>query len=317
VFAIGSAWSVVVIVVAPGVFGSHALIYTGAAQAWLSGADPWQVGPPLVVFAGPPPMLLPYALFTFLPADVTRVAWVAIDLGVSIWAIRRLGLPAYWLAFPPLFEAIVLGHPEVLVLGLLVLGRDARARFAAPLAGLAVLVKPYAAAALIAERRIGALVVAAVATAATLLILPWGRFLDELPAISANLARQNVGDSTYGAPLLMLVAVIALAALGPRRALWLAVPVLWPYAQPIYKVMSIPVMPPLLALLWAIPIPGLTLVGLVAFAVLTLVERRRALPPWLREGVRPASRAFEPSGGAAATSDGVVVPMSAMQPGAA
>jgi hypothetical protein len=306
----------VVIVVAPGLVGSHALIYTEAARALLTGADPWQVGPPLAVFAGPPTMLLPYALFTFLPTDVTRFGWVAIDLGISIWAIRRLGLPAYWVAFPPLFEAIVLGHPEVLLLGLLVLGRDARARFAAPLAGLAVLVKPYAALPLVAERRIGALIVAAVATAATLLFLPWARFVDELPAISANLARQNVGDSTYGAPLLMVVAILALVALGPRRALWLAVPVLWPYAQPIYKTMSIPVMPPLLALLWAIPIPGLTLVGLVALALLTLLERRRALPSWLLAGIRPASKAFE-AVGVAANGGGVGAGLAAMQTGAA
>ena len=304
------------IAVAPGILGSHALIYSEAARAWLTGADPWQVGPPLVVFAGPPTMLLPFAPFAFLPADLTRYAWVAIDVAVSIWAIRRLGLPAYWLAFPPLFEAIVLGHPEVLVLGLLVLGRDARARFAAPLAGLAVLVKPYAALPLLAERRLAALIVAAAAGAATLLFLPWGRFLAELPAISANLARQNVGDSTYGTPLLMALAVIALAALGPRRALWLAVPLLWPYAQPIYKVMSIPVMPPLLALLWAIPVPGLTLLGIVALAVLTIVERRRALPSWLQTGIRPASRAFEPSRGAAAdTSAGVAA--SALRTGVA
>jgi uncharacterized protein (TIGR03382 family) len=305
----------VVIAVAPGILGSHAVIYTEAARAWLTGADPWQAGPPLAVFAGPPTMLLPFAPFAFLPADFTRFVWVAIDLGISIWAIRRLGLPAYWLAFPPLFEAIVLGHPEVLVLGLLVLGRDARARFAAPLAGLALLVKPYAALPLVAERRIWALVVAGAATAATLLFLPWGRFVAELPAITASLARQDVGDSTYGAPLLMAIAVVALAALGPRRAMWLAVPVLWPYAQPIYKVMSIPVMPPLLAVLWAIPIPGLTLTGIVALAILTLVERRRALPPWLRGGIRPASKAFEPSEGAPIPDAGTVNP--AMQTGAA
>ncbi|HYK94633.1 MAG TPA: glycosyltransferase 87 family protein [Candidatus Dormibacteraeota bacterium] len=285
------------IVLAPGILGSHAVIYSDAARAWLTGADPWQVGPPLAIFAGPPTMLLPFAPFAFLPHEFTRFGWVGIDLAISIWAIRRLGLPAYWLAFPPLFEAIVLGHPEVLVLGLLVVGRDAKARFAAPMAGLAVLVKPYAALPLLAERRMTALVVAAAATAATILFLPWARFLDELPGIGANLARQNVGDSTYGAPLLMAIAVIALAALGPRRALWLAVPVLWPYAQPIYKVMSIPVMPAVLAVLWALPVPGLTLASVVGLAVLTLIERRRALPPWLERGIRPASKAFERSGG--------------------
>ena len=231
-------------------------------------------------------MLLPFAPFAFLPWDVTRFAWVAIDAAVAVWAIRRLRLPAYWLAFPPLFEAIVLGHPEVLVLGILV-------GVSGPLAGLAALVKPYAVLPLLAERRFLAIVIAGVATGATLLILPWGQFLAELSTISANLARQNVGDSTFGDPALMVIGGIALIALGPRRALWLAVPVLWPYAQPIYKVMSIPVLPPVLALAWAIPIPGMTLMGVVVLAVLTVVNRQRTLPGWLVNGIRPASTNFE------------------------
>jgi hypothetical protein len=294
---------VVVSIIAPLTIGSHGAIYADAARAWLTGADPWQVGPPLAVFGGPPSMLLPFAPFAFLPWDVTRFAWVAIDAIVAAWAIRRLGLPPYWLAFPPLFEAIVLGHPEVLVLALVVLRR--------PLGGLALLIKPYAVFPFVAEQRWKAVIVGAIATAITFPLLPWGRFLTELPQISATLARQSQGDSVFGQPLLMVVAVLALAALGPRRALWLAVPVLWPYAQPIYKVMSIPVMPPLLAVLWAIPIPGLTLVGLVALAVLTLVERRRPLPAWLHTGIRPASKAFEPSPVAAAD-DGVGLRMSAV-----
>ena len=231
-------------------------------------------------------MLLPFAPFAFLPGDVTRFAWVAIDAAVAVWAIRRLRLPAYWLAFPPLFEAIVLGHPEVLLLGLLI-------GVSGPLAGLAALVKPYAVLPLLAERRFLAIVIAGVATGATLLILPWGQFLAELSTISANLARQNVGDSTFGDPALMVIGGIALIALGPRRALWLAVPVLWPYAQPIYKVMSIPVLPPVLALAWAIPIPGMTLMGVVVLAVLTVVNRQRTLPGWLVNGIRPASTNFE------------------------
>jgi hypothetical protein len=305
-FVPGAAWSVLVSIIAPATIGSHGAIYADAARAWLTGADPWQVGPPAAIFGGPPPMLLPFAPFAFLPWDVTRLAWVAIDSIVAIWAIRRLGLPPYWLAFPPLFEAIVLGHPEVLVLALVVLRR--------PLGGLAVLIKPYAVLPFLAERRWRAVIVGAVAAAITFPFLPWGRFFAELPQIGATLARQSQGDSAFGEPLLMLVAILALAALGPRRALWLAVPVLWPYAQPIYKTMSIPVMPPLLAFFWAIP--GLALVGVVVLAVLTLVERRRALPTWLQAGIRPASNAFEPIG-PAANGEVVGAGMAAMQTGAA
>lgn len=278
-FVPGAAWSVVVSIIEPLIIGSHGAIYAEAARAWLTAANPWQVGPPAVVFGGPPTMLLPFAPFAILPWDTTRIAWVAIDALVAVWALRRLGLPPYWLIFPPLFEAIVLGHPEVLVLALLVVRR--------PIGGLALLVKPYAVLPLLAERRWAAIVLGGVVGAITLLFLPWGQFLAELPQIGATLARQNQGDSVFGEPIPMAVAAIALAVLGLRRGLWLAVPVLWPYAQPIYKTMTIPVLMPVVAIAWALPLPGATLGGLVAAAVLVQLDRRRFLPAWLRTGIQP------------------------------
>jgi hypothetical protein len=277
----GSAWSIVVSIIAPGTIGSHGAIYAEAARAWLTGADPWQVGPPAAVFAGPPPMLLPFVPFAFLPGDINRIAWVAIDVVVAVWTIRRLHLPPYWLIFPPLFEAIVLGHPEVLVLALLVIR--------GPIAGLAVLIKPYAVFPLVAERRWAAIALGAIVGAITLVVLPWGLFVSELPRIGETLARQSEGDSVFGQPLLMVAAVIALGVLGLRRGLWLAVPVLWPAAQPIYKTMTIPALSPIVAIAWALPFPGATLGGVMVYALLSLVDRRRALPSWLREGIQPVA----------------------------
>ena len=291
VFAIGSGYSLFVSALVPGLIGSHALFYTLSAGAMLNGGDPWAVGPPLAVFGGPPTMLVPFLPFAFVPEMVTRVAWVVGMLLVAAWSLRRLELPAYWLIFPPLFEAILLGHPEVLVLAGLV--------FAKRLGGLALLIKPYAVLPLLAERRWVAIGIGAVAAAATLPFLPWQRFLEQLPQIGATLARQDVGDSTFGEPVLMVIGAIALLLLGPRRALWLAVPVLWPYAQPIYKVMTVPMLTPVLALAWALPIPGLTLVGIVAYAVLVTAERRISLPSWLRSGIRPLARTEQPAASAA------------------
>lgn len=276
-FTAGSAWWALVVIIDPAGLGSHATIYASAAAAWISGGDPWSVGPATAIFAGPPPMLLPYLPFAGLPADLTRIAWFVGDLVVAAWTIRRLGLPAYWLAFPPLFEAIILGHVEVLVLGLLVVR--------GPISGLAALVKPYTALPLLAGRRWRALAFAALAGVATVLFLPWGRFLAEAPSIAATLARQDVGDSLFGNPIGMVAAVIALATLGLRRALWLATPLLWPYAQPMYKTMTIPVLVPVLALFWALPFAGATLAGIVAFAALLTIDRYRALPTWLRVGI--------------------------------
>lgn len=280
-FAIGSARSLITIFV-PGLVGSHARIYTEASRAWLAGGDPWQVGPQDVVFAGPPPMLALFAPFVGLPDDAVRLLWVAATVAVAVWMLRRLGLPAYWLGFPPIFQVIVLGHPEVVLVALLLFG--------GVLGGLAPLVKPYMALVLVAERRWRALAVGAAAFLITLPFLPWQRFLTELPMISATLAEQAHGDGVFGDPLLMLVAAVALLSLGPRLALWLATPLLWPSVQPNYRLMTLPVLTPLLATFWALPVPGATLVGIVTFAIVLQVQRRRQLPSWLEAGLRPAAR---------------------------
>ena len=277
VFAFGSADALLYPILEPWIAGSHAVVYTDAARAWLTGGDPWSVGPPAVVFAGPPTMLVPFIPFVVLPELVTRVAWIAGMAAVAIWSLRRLALPAYWLAFPPLFSAIVLGHPEVLVLALVLVHR--------PWAGLATIIKPYAGLPLLAERRWPAIALAALVGLGTLLVLPWPRFLAELPQITANLARQDQGDAVFGDPLLMAVAVVALASIGLRRALWLAAPLLWPHAQPIYKTMTIPMLSPIVAIAWALPIHGATLAGVVVAAAIEAAGRRWRLPDWLRAGI--------------------------------
>jgi hypothetical protein len=278
-----SATSIIVASIEPGLIGSHAVVYTDAARAWLAGGDPWSVGPPMVVYAGPPPMLLLYAPFTLLPPEVVRYGWVALDAILAAVALSRLGVPLYWLAFPPLAEAIVLGHPEVVVLALLVLGGSI-------LSGLAAVVKVYAGLPLLAERRWRAVALATAVILVTVPILPWGRFVAELPMIQASLARQNVGDSTFGDPILMVIGVVSLAVLGRRRALWLAVPVLWPYAQPEYKIMTLPILPPLVAFFWAIPVPGLTLLGVTIWAALLLTRMRVRIPDRIARAIEPAAR---------------------------
>jgi hypothetical protein len=277
-FVIGSGWMLFPSLVYPGLIGSHAVLYTAAAQTILTGADPWSVGPPATIFAGPPTMPLTFIGFVSAPDIVIRVSWIAIDVLVAVWAIRRLGLPSYWIAFPPLLQTIVLGHPELLVLGLLVAGGN--------VSGLAIIVKPYAVFPLLAERRWGALALAVAVVLVTAPFLPWGRFFEELPTIIGTIVRQNNGDSTFGDPIPLSIAVVALLSLGLRRALWLAVPVIWPYAQPNYKVMTVPALAPVLAIAWAIPIPGMTFTGVVVLAVLVTINRLRPLPDWLQRGIR-------------------------------
>ena len=273
-----AAWLVVFLRFPEGL-GSDASVYTAAASAWLHGGDPWAAGAAQATFAGPPPMLIPYAPFAVLPDLVTRVSWIVLCAVVAAVTLRRLGLHLAWIAFPPILSAIFLGHLEVLVLALLVMP--------GPLSGLAAVLKPYAALPLIAERRWRALLVAGVALLITVAFLPWARFVSEFGTISANLARQSQGDSVFGNPVLMVVAAVGLAALGPRRALWLATPLLWPSAQPTYKAMTLPVLTPVLAAAWAVPVPGATLAGVVLQAILERIDEVRQLPPLLRAGIAP------------------------------
>jgi hypothetical protein len=86
-------------------------------------------------------------------------------------------------------------------------------------------------------------------------------------------------------PSWLAVAAVALLSLGLRRTLWLVVPILWPSAQPNYKTMTIPALSPLIAAFWAIPIPGMTLAGLIAEALVLQLRRRRELPRWLDAGI--------------------------------
>jgi hypothetical protein len=290
VFGVVSGLMNVGVLLEPGLIGSHAVAYTEAARVWLAGGNPWEVGPPAVVFAGPPPMLLVFLPFVVLPDPVTRIVWVLASAGAAGWSFRRMGLPGWWIGFPPVFSAIILGHPEPLILALLVSGRS--------LVGIALPVKPYAVLPVLAERRYASIVVASIVVVVTLPFLPWPLFFEQLPQISATLVRQATGGvSVFGDPILMVVAVGALLLLGQRRALWLATPVLWPAAQPIYKTLSIPALSPVTALLWAVPVPGLTLAGLVTEAVMDQIGRRRRLPSWLSAGLRPVGlRALPPPG---------------------
>jgi hypothetical protein len=287
VFSCVSAWSVVVGIYEPAIVGSHAIVYTQAASAWLVGGNPWSVGPSDVIFAGPPPMLVPFVPFVGLPGLLTRWLWVVGMAFLAMWTLKRLGLPRYWLVFPPIFQAVVLGHLEIGVLWLLVLG--------GPISGLAILVKPYAAAATLAERRWSAFALAFGLFIVSLAFLPWGSFIDQYGAIASRLEVQATGGvSSYGSPVLLVAAVVSLAALGVRRGLWLSVPLLWPNAQFLYKTATVPQLSPLIALFWAFPVPGVTLIGVLLEAGLRQSARFWTVPLWLQQGMTVAARPLAP-----------------------
>jgi len=111
----------------------------------LEGGDPWRVDFLGSNFAGPPTTLVPFIPFAYLPQQAVASIWMGGSLILAVLILRRLRLPSWWLAFPPLFFPIVMGSVEVLMVALLVSG-GARS-------GLALVLKPYASLPLLAERR--------------------------------------------------------------------------------------------------------------------------------------------------------------------
>jgi hypothetical protein len=263
------------------VLGDDAILYAAAARAWLTGGDPWRTwiewgsDRHLVFFAAPPPTLLFFAPFAYLPAPTVAAAWVILDTAVLLLVVRRLRLAWWWCFFPPAVSAVTVGNPEPVVLGLLVLGGGR-------LAVLAPLLKPYAVAPLVGERRWRDLALAACLVVATFIFLPWGRFLSDRDLLQRSLVLQNADLSATAVPWLIPFALIGLAALGWRRAWWLAVPVLWPLSQLHYATITLPAISTITGFGFSVPIPGAPAVAVVAQALferLPFPGRVKVVPP--------------------------------------
>jgi hypothetical protein len=246
--------------------GGDALLYVTAAHTWLTAGDPWQVVIDGMRFAAPPPTLLFYLPFGFLSPATAATFWLVADVAAVIFVIRRLKLEWWWAIFPPIVESALAGNPEPVVLAFLISGSNA-AR------GLAPLLKIYAFAPLLSERRWIAATTAALLLVITTFLLPWGQYLGDAPLIASTLTQQNAGLSAFSVPFLLPLGLLGLIGLGLRRSGWLAVPVLWPHTQLHYAVTALPEMTSVLAFGFSLPIPGAPVVAVAAQA---LLERRRA-----------------------------------------
>ena len=175
-------------------------------------------------------------------------------VALTFMALRRLGLPAWWILFPPLMEGIGAANPHVPAFALLVLG--------GPLIGgavgraIAVGLKLYAAAPILAERRWRAVLAALALLGLSVAIAPelWRSYVDRFAEISARLTDEAIGgvsaalflDPGINAPAVgealapivsialyaipgALIIVVALRDV--RAAGWISVPLLWPAAQ--------------------------------------------------------------------------------------
>lgn len=250
----------------PDVLGIDARLYQRAASTWLAGGDPWAVAEAGIPYASGPHTLLFYVPTSPLPIEWSIVVWMALGLIASVWLVRRLGLPTWWLAFPPLAHAIWNGNPQALVMALLVLGGSAAA------AG-AVMLKLYAVLPLVAHPR--QLLLSGIVVAVLLPFLPWQLYLQDGLGVTTHLATAWNG-SAWRVPLLIPPTLLGLWVLRRQGAEWLAVPAVWPATQFYYVAMALPVLVgrPILAAALALPVPLMTPVVVMACAVHSVWQAR-------------------------------------------
>ena len=259
--------------VTPTWLGFDASLYAAASAAWLAGSDPWAVSQAGIYYAAPPPTLLVFMPFASLPPLTVSVIWILGSFALAGLAIRSLRLPIWWMAFPPLVDAALVGNPDAAVLALLVVGGGR-------LGALAPFFKIYAVVPMIGERRWRQVGLTGALLTATAFVLPWATWFADLPVITANLASTAAFQTTsvYGSPNLMAIAIVVLLAMGMRRAGWLAVPLLWPSTQFHYMAIAVPGLTPYLALAWCIPMPEARLAATGAFVIYQRVVSRDRAP---------------------------------------
>jgi hypothetical protein len=239
------------------VLGVDGRLYYRASALWLAGGDPWTAatqtntwpaGGGLIsfLFCGSPLDVLAFAPFAWIPEWLFVIGWFGLTITAAVYILRRLHLGLWWLAFPPLAEALIVANPHVVTLALLLAGSDWLCALAAPL-------KVYAVIPMVGERRWRALAILTIATAATIVLFQplWSQYAEHFRAMQSWLNDvTSGGQSATVQPDLWVLGFVSLAVLGvlrSREAGWLAVPILWPAAQDFYASFILPLRSPWLA----------------------------------------------------------------------
>lgn len=246
---------------------SDSTLYLRGTAAWLRGENPWSVHMTTLYFAAAPPSLIPMVPFALLPEPVGLAVLFVLSLAASFWTLRRLGLPWWWITWPPLVDNLWNGNPQLFLVPLLL----------GPVAWFAPIVKAYAIVPLIIQLRLRAVLIATVIVLLTAPLLPWGQFLERWPEISRLLSEQSDGGmSAWFFPVLVPFAAIALLVMGRERASWWFIPALWPSTQWYYTLMAMPVLTPLTAAVLAAPVQGGPAVAAIVAAIELWWRARRA-----------------------------------------
>ncbi len=252
--------------------GYDGMLYRNATIEWLAGRDPWATPESGAIYAAPPPTLLAMVPFAVLPENVARPMLLILGVAATVWMLRRLRMPLWWLTFPPLVDGLWIANPHVFVAPLIVAGASPAAAFV-KLYGLAVPGVLF---------RLRVLFITAVFVLVSAPFLPWQLFAARWGEVNDALRVQSAGGgfSVWVTPLLLPMAVLAALFIGRARLAWWAVPVFWPFTQWYYSSITLPVLTPLAAAALSVPVPGATTAAMViALLELWFVSRTAARRP--------------------------------------
>lgn len=281
-------------------------IYRSAALAILDGGDPWSTS---IVwsgmtfhFAAPPLAAQLFIPFALMSAPIALVTCYGLALGLATAGLRRLGLPLWWLLFPPMTEGLFAMNPQILLFGLLLIGGGPPARWGTRRTGtlltglsrsVAFAAKIYAIAPIIARREWQAVAACLGLLALSIAVAPglWATYMSEFGVISQRIVAESHGgvsaalllqpsvfaDVLPGPEMLRLAAGLAIfglvAGLGlivalrdVRSAGWIVAPLLWPAAEYHIGTLAIPVARRPAIWIIAIPTVPTFLLGMIVLA---------------------------------------------------
>lgn len=269
----------------PEALGIDARIYFRAAEAYRLGGDPWAAfvaNPPgdRFHFAALPPTVLAFLPLTGLPERLA--VWLVVWLGLlsAVYIVKKLGLPMWWLLFPPLTQGVYAGNPQIVLLAALLSGISG-------VVALAPMLKIYALAPLVGERWIRALLFATIYLAISVVIAPtlWASYVEQSGAIATRLldeARGGYAGTGNSIPLTAVgaIGVAALSIVDLRAAGWLVSPALVPASQFHLSTMAMPVLANAgafgLTIALALPVQGLPTAAIGVYGVWRCYEAVRS-----------------------------------------
>ncbi len=261
-------------------------LYLAASRNWLAGQNPWTTELDGVFFAAPPPTLLPLAPLAMLPEPVGLFVLAALIVAGCLATVRMLGLPLWWLLFPPLVHSMLGANVQGLLVPLVLAGGG----------GLAALLKIYAIVPDVILGRWRPVAFTLLILVVTVPLMPWPTFFSELAAINGRLEEQAGWSLPMPLHLALApVGLLALLAVGRANAAWLAVPALWPSAQQYYATLVLPTGSAVAAAVVVLPVKGAGLLALVAVATHAVfsrivTERARRDRPSQAAGSRASSQ---------------------------